>query len=59
MSSAVRMKKLSELDSLMNDPNVLLDAARVWELLAELSGQEDDAFSPRAQAGAANPASAA
>lgn len=33
-------RKLIELDRLVNDPNVLLDAARVWDLLDQLSTKE-------------------
>lgn len=32
--------KLDEVDRLLNDPDVLLDAARVWSLLAEVSRHE-------------------
>lgn len=35
--SAELSRKLIELDKLMNDPNVLLDAARVWDLLDQIS----------------------
>lgn len=37
-------RKLDELDSLLNDPDVPMDPARVWSLLADLSGR--DAGSP-------------
>jgi len=30
--------RLAELDRLLNDPEVPMQAARVWELLAELAG---------------------
>jgi hypothetical protein len=30
-------RKLAELDRLLNDPEVRVDAHRVWSLLAELS----------------------
>jgi len=30
--------KLAELERLLNDPDVPMHAARVWELLAEISG---------------------
>ena len=33
--------KLDELERLLNDPEVPLRAARVWELLAEISGPSD------------------
>ena len=32
-------RKLDELDRLLNDPDVCMEPARVWSLLAELSGQ--------------------
>jgi hypothetical protein len=55
------MNQLIELDRLVNDPNVLMDAARVWDLLDELSGQVGDmtADLAGAQAGTAKPARAA
>ncbi|HYZ65047.1 MAG TPA: peptide chain release factor 1 [Acetobacteraceae bacterium] len=33
--------KLDELEQLLNDPEVPMHAARVWELLAEISGEMD------------------
>lgn len=33
--------KLAELERLLNDPEVPMQAARVWELLAEISGESD------------------
>jgi hypothetical protein len=33
--------KLAELERLLNDPEVPMQAARVWELLAEISGEND------------------
>jgi len=35
--------KLIELERLLNDPEVPMQAARVWELLAEISGESDPA----------------
>lgn len=32
--------KLAELDRLLNDPEVRLDPARVWTLLAEISARD-------------------
>ena len=32
--------KLTELDRLLNDPDVSLEPARVWSLLAEVSAYE-------------------
>ncbi|HVC63627.1 MAG TPA: peptide chain release factor 1 [Acetobacteraceae bacterium] len=37
-------RKFAELDQLLNDPDVPMDPARVWSLLADLS--ERDAGSP-------------
>jgi hypothetical protein len=48
-------RKLDELDSLLNDPDVPMDPARVWSLLADLSGR--DTGSP-AQRGSRNDAGA-
>jgi hypothetical protein len=31
--------KSAELDRLLNDPEVALDPARIWQLLAEISGR--------------------
>jgi hypothetical protein len=33
-------RKLDELDSLLNDPDVPMDPARVWSLLADLSDRD-------------------
>jgi len=33
--------KLAELELLLNDPEVPMQAARVWELLAEISGESE------------------
>jgi hypothetical protein len=35
--------KLDELDRLLNDPDVPMEPARVWSLLAELSHPQDSA----------------
>ncbi len=32
--------KLDELDRLLNDPDVRMEPARVWSLLAEISARE-------------------
>lgn len=37
MSDAEMDAKLSELDRLLNDPEVKMDPHRVWSLLAEIS----------------------
>jgi len=40
--------KLAELDRLLNDPDVPMQATRVWALLAEIAQRElFDASSPR------------
>ena len=61
MASAKRMNQLDELDRLVNDPNVLLDAKRVWDLLDELSDNGRGGASGQGadQRAAANPASVA
>ena len=33
-------RTLDELDRLLNDPDVKMDPARVWSLLAEMSGRD-------------------
>ncbi len=33
--------KLSELEKLLNDPEVPMQASRIWELLAEISGRDE------------------
>ncbi len=59
MASVNRMNKLNELDRLVNDPNVLLDAARVWDLLDELAGGNATLTLQPDQVPTANPASLA
>jgi hypothetical protein len=39
MNSFDHTDKAAELDRLLNDPEVPLDPARVWQLLAEISGR--------------------
>lgn len=56
MASLTRMSKLSELDRLVNDPNVLLDASRVWDLLDELAGGDASFFNAANQTLTSNPA---
>lgn len=41
--------KLDELERLLNDPEVPMHAGRVWELLAEISGEPDAASYGRAK----------
>ncbi|CAH2600248.1 Peptide chain release factor 1 [Rhodovastum atsumiense] len=43
MTEADYARKLTELDQLLNDPDVPMQAARVWSLLAELSEQQTTA----------------
>jgi ribosomal protein L12E/L44/L45/RPP1/RPP2 len=40
MTDREHARKLEELDRLLNDPDVSMDPARVWSLLAELSGRD-------------------
>jgi ribosomal protein L12E/L44/L45/RPP1/RPP2 len=40
-------RKLDELDSLLNDPDVPMDPAKVWSLLADLSGKDIDSVAQR------------
>jgi len=39
-------RKLAELDRLLNDPEVPMRPAEVWELLAEISAKEQAAAIP-------------
>ena len=40
MSDADYESKLQELDRLLNDPSVPMQAGRIWALAAELSGHD-------------------
>ncbi len=40
MTDADCDRKLDELDRILNDPDVPMEPARVWSLLAEISRQE-------------------
>ncbi len=40
MSNAELDEKMDELDRILNDPEVPMEPARVWSLLAEIAGQE-------------------
>ncbi len=41
--------KLDELDRLLNDPDVPMEASRVWDLLDEISGRaEPERMAPSA-----------
>jgi hypothetical protein len=42
MSETEYARKLDELDRLLNDPDVPMEPARVWNLLAELSSKDRD-----------------
>lgn len=37
MTDAEYLRKLDELDRLLNDPDVPMEPARVWSLLAEIA----------------------
>ena len=39
-------RKLDELDRLLNDPDVPMQPARVWTLLAEISEHDIEAVAP-------------
>jgi hypothetical protein len=39
MTSESYERKLAELDDLLNDPNVPFHPSRIWQLMAEISGQ--------------------
>jgi hypothetical protein len=43
MSDTEFARKLEELDRLLNDPEVPLEPAKVWSLLAEISFRDLDA----------------
>jgi hypothetical protein len=49
MTEAKHARELAELDRLLNDPDVPLQSARVWALLAEIAQRD------HADAGAARP----
>ena len=38
MTDESYQRKFAELDSLLNDPNMPLSPARIWELMGEISG---------------------
>jgi hypothetical protein len=40
MSESDEAAKLDELDRILNDPDVPMEPARVWALLAEIAGME-------------------
>jgi hypothetical protein len=43
MSNLEYASKLDELDRLLNDPDVPMQADRIWSLLADVSGRTDGA----------------
>lgn len=46
MTEADYARKLDELDRLLNDPEVPMEPARVWSLLAEISEHDVPAIAP-------------
>ncbi|HEY2133293.1 MAG TPA: peptide chain release factor 1 [Acetobacteraceae bacterium] len=40
MTSADYTRKLDEIDRLLNDPDVAMEPARIWSLLAEIAQQD-------------------
>lgn len=54
MTEAEYARKLDELDRLLNDPDLPMQPARVWSLLAEIA-QRDLATARGAQASGAEP----
>lgn len=40
MSESEYNARLNELDRILNDPEVPMEPARVWSLLAEIAGRE-------------------
>jgi hypothetical protein len=47
MTDAEYARKLDELDRLLNDPDVPMEPARVWSLLAEIAQRDMAAVSSR------------
>ncbi len=56
MTEAEYAGKLDELDRLLNDPDVPMEPARVWSLLAEIA-HRDLGMARAAQASSAEPRS--
>jgi len=54
MTEAEYARKLDELDRLLNDPDVPMQPARVWSLLAEIA-QRDLAMARAVQASGVEP----
>ncbi len=46
MSDTEKARKIAELDRLLNDPEVRLDASRVWLLAQELKASDTTAPRP-------------
>ncbi len=40
VTSADYARKIDEIDRLLNDPDVAMEPARIWSLLAEISQQD-------------------
>jgi hypothetical protein len=51
MSTAEYLRKLDELDRLLNDPDVPMQPDRIWSLLADVSCPDSAAASAQAAAG--------
>jgi hypothetical protein len=47
MTDAEYARKLDELDRLLNDPDVPMEPAKVWSLLAEIAQRDMAAVSSR------------
>jgi hypothetical protein len=47
MTDAEYARKLDELDRLLNDPDVPMEPAKVWSLLAEIAQRDMTAVSGR------------
>ena len=56
MTDAEYARKLDELDRLLNDPDVPMEPAKVWSLLAEIAKR--DGWHPRSRDAAQPEASA-
>ena len=42
-----RAAKLDEVERLLNDPEVVMQAGRIWSLMAEISAAETQVVSPQ------------
>lgn len=59
MTDAEYDRKLDELDRLLNDPDVPMQPAKVWSLLAEISSQDAVTCMANASTSATAPAAGA